>query len=161
MICLSRLLPLRVEQSCSCPLELQTVVVKSKLSTLPVPELTIGHNLLPVHSTFCLTDCMLVLCCNVTLLPQSSKEVFTPKLYVFLNNQPDTLIIPILFCYTTLHVSGIFSAHHQEFSTVYSALVSFMQVSDDHFRAESGWMELQFHPDSPWESSSETCFILL
>ena len=27
-----------------------------------------------------------------------------------------------------LHVSGIFSAHHQEFSTVHSALVSFMQV---------------------------------
>jgi hypothetical protein len=30
----------------------------------------------------------------------------------FLNNQPDALIIPILFCYKTLHVSGIFSAHH-------------------------------------------------
>jgi hypothetical protein len=49
----------------------------------------------------------------------------------FLNNQPDALIIPILFCYKTLYVSGIFSAHHQEFSTVHSALVSFMQVSDD------------------------------
>jgi hypothetical protein len=35
---------------------------------------------------------------------------------------------PILFCYITLHVSGIFFAHHQEFSTVYSALVSFVQV---------------------------------
>jgi len=57
----------------------------------------------------------------------------------FLNNQPDTLIIPILFCYKTLHVSGIFSAHHQEFSNVHSALVSFMQVSDDCFQAESGW----------------------
>jgi len=33
----------------------------------------------------------------------------------FLNNQPDALIIPILFCYKTLHVSGILSAHHQEF----------------------------------------------
>jgi hypothetical protein len=42
----------------------------------------------------------------------------------FLNNQPDTLIIPNLFCYKTQHVSGIFSAHHQEFSTVHSALVS-------------------------------------
>ena len=42
-----------------------------------------------------------------------------------LNNQPDALIIPILFCYKTLHVSGIFSAHHQEFSTVHSALVKF------------------------------------
>jgi hypothetical protein len=32
----------------------------------------------------------------------------------FLNNQPDALIIPILFCYKTLHVSDIFSAYHQE-----------------------------------------------
>ena len=57
----------------------------------------------------------------------------------FLNNQPDALIIQILFCHKTLHVSGIFSAHHQEFSTVHSALVSFMQVFDDRFQAESGW----------------------
>jgi len=42
------------------------------------------------------------------------------------NNQPDALIIQI--CYKTLHVSGIFSGHHQEFSTVHSALVSFMLV---------------------------------
>jgi len=55
-----------------------------------------------------------------------------------LNNQTDPLIIPILFCYKTLHVSGIFSARHQEFSTVHSALVSFMQVSDDRFQTESG-----------------------
>ena len=47
----------------------------------------------------------------------------------FLNNQADELIIPILFCYKTLHVSGIFSAHHHKFSTVHSALVSFMQFS--------------------------------
>ena len=46
---------------------------------------------------------------------------------------------PNLFCYKTLHVSGIFSAHHQEFSTVNSALVSFMKFSDDRFQAESGW----------------------
>jgi len=57
----------------------------------------------------------------------------------FLNNQPDALIIQILFCYKTLHVSDIFCAHHQEFSTVHSALVSFMQVSEDRFQAESGW----------------------
>jgi hypothetical protein len=43
----------------------------------------------------------------------------------FLNNQPDAIIIQILFCYKTLNVSGILSAHHQEFSTVHSALVSF------------------------------------
>jgi hypothetical protein len=45
----------------------------------------------------------------------------------FLNNQPDALFIQILFCHKTLHVSGIFSAHHQEFSTVHLALVSFMK----------------------------------
>ena len=39
----------------------------------------------------------------------------------------------------TLHVSGIFSAHLQEFSTVNSVLVSLMQVSDDLFHAETGW----------------------
>jgi hypothetical protein len=42
---------------------------------------------------------------------------------LFLDNQPDAPIIQILFCYKTLHFSGIFSAHHQEFSTVHSALV--------------------------------------
>ena len=58
-------------------------------------------------------------------------------IYIFLfNNQPDASIIQI-YCYKTLHVSGIFFAHHQEFSTVHSALVSFMQVSDDRFQAES------------------------
>jgi hypothetical protein len=40
-----------------------------------------------------------------------------------------------IYCYKTLHVSDIFSAHHQEFSTVHSALVSFMQVFDDRFQA--------------------------
>jgi hypothetical protein len=55
----------------------------------------------------------------------------------FLNNQPEALIIQIYF-YKTLHVPGIFSAHHQEFSTVHSALVTFVQVSDCRFQAESG-----------------------
>jgi len=57
----------------------------------------------------------------------------------FLNNHPGAPTIPILFCYKTLHVSGIFSAHHQEFSAVHSTLISFTQVSDDRFQAESGW----------------------
>jgi len=52
-----------------------------------------------------------------------------------LNNQPDALIIQI-YCHKTLHVSGIFSAHHQEFFTVHSPLVSFMQVFDDLFQAQ-------------------------
>jgi hypothetical protein len=63
----------------------------------------------------------------------------------FFNNQQDALIIQNLFCHKTLHVSGNFSAHHQEFSTVHSALVSFMQVFDDHFQADS--------PDSAWKRS--------
>jgi len=65
--------------------------------------------------------------------------------HFFLNNQPDALTIQILFCYKTLHVSDILSAHHQEFSTAHSSLVSFTQVFDDRFQAESGW---NFHPDS-------------
>ena len=80
---------------------------------------------------------------------------------------------PNLFCYKTLHVSGIFSAQHQEFSTVHSAPVSFMQVFDDRFQAESGWncssiltllgsghQKLQFHPDSAWKRSSKICMKL-
>ena len=62
----------------------------------------------------------------------------TKGMNVFLNNQPDALIIPILFCYKTLHVSDIFSAHHQEFSTVHLALASFMQVFDDRFQSNDG-----------------------
>jgi predicted permease len=56
----------------------------------------------------------------------------------FLNNQQDALIIQV-YSVIKLHVSGIFSVHCQEFSTVRSALVSFMQVFDDRFQAESGW----------------------
>jgi hypothetical protein len=39
---------------------------------------------------------------------------------------PEFANYPNLFCYKTLHVSGIFFAHHQEFSTVHSALLIFM-----------------------------------
>jgi hypothetical protein len=42
------------------------------------------------------------------------------------------------FIKKTLHVLGISFAHHQEFSTVHSALVSFMQVFGDRFQAGSG-----------------------
>jgi len=48
--------------------------------------------------------------------------------YFFLNNQPDALIIKIYSVIKTLHISGIFSARHQEISTLHSALVSFNQV---------------------------------
>jgi len=60
------------------------------------------------------------LLCNEACIPGVCSDIFvTPysAFIFFLNNQP---------CYKTLHVSGIFSAHHQEFSTVHSVLVSFM-----------------------------------
>jgi len=65
---------------------------------------------------------------------------YSVAFFCFFNNQSDALInYQNLFCHKTLHVSGIFCAHHQEFSTVHSALVSFMKVFDDRFQAESGW----------------------
>jgi len=76
------------------------------------------------------------------------------------NNQPHALIIQNLFCHKNLHVSGNFFAHHQEFATVHSALVSFMQFFDDRLQAESGWNCKQFHPDSAWKWSSKTCMKL-
>jgi len=88
---------------------------------------------------------------------RSKLEVTNKKAGHLFNNQLDALIIPILFCYKTLHISGIFSGHHQEFSTVHSALVSFMKVFDDCFQAESGW---KFHPDSAWKRSSKICMKL-
>jgi len=49
-------------------------------------------------------------------------------LHFFLNNQPEALNYPNLFCHKTLHVSGIFSAHHQEFSTVHWTLRSILTL---------------------------------
>jgi hypothetical protein len=46
----------------------------------------------------------------------------------FLINQQDARIAQILFFQNTLHVLGIFFAHHQEFSTVHWTLVYFLQV---------------------------------
>jgi hypothetical protein len=66
---------------------------------------------------------------------------------LFLNNQTDALIIQILFCYKTLHVLGYHFAHHQELSTVHLALVSFMQVFNDRFQAESEWNILTNYPN--------------
>jgi len=59
-------------------------------------------------------------------------------MYFFLIKKNKRTNYPNLFCYKTLHVSDIFSVHNQ-FCTVHSALVSFMQVFDDRFEAESGW----------------------
>jgi len=76
---------------------------------------------------------------SITRTHKFTNGRITSVLFFLINNQPDALIIPTLFCYKTLHVSGIFSAHHQEFSALHSALVSFMQVYDDRFQTESGW----------------------
>jgi hypothetical protein len=51
-----------------------------------------------------------------------------------------------LLCYKTLHVSGNLFAHHQ-FSTVHSALVSFMQALLT--------VSKQIHSDSAWKRSSK------
>ena len=46
----------------------------------------------------------------------------------FLIKPTDALISQIYFCQKTLHVSDSSSAHHQEFSTIHSALVYVEQV---------------------------------
>ena len=38
------------------------------------------------------------------------------------NNHLDASISKIYFCHKTLHVSGIFCAHHQGLSTVHTAI---------------------------------------
>jgi hypothetical protein len=96
-------------------------------------EILTGQSVVPVSSAFKVdTPCI-----HVTV----HHKIFLFKLPNRSTNYPD------FFYYKTLHVSGILSAHHQEFSTVNSALVSFMQVFDDRFQAESGW-------------NSETCRVL-
>jgi hypothetical protein len=45
--------------------------------------------------------------------------------YFVYNNQLDASNIQNLFCHKTLHVSGIFCAHHQELSAVHSAIGTF------------------------------------
>jgi hypothetical protein len=87
---------------------------------------------------------------RLTVLP----DVLKKSVFFLLNNQLDALSIQIFFCYKTLHVSRILSAHHQEFSTVHPALVSFMQVFDDRFQAVT--MEPHFHPDSAWSVRQNT-----
>jgi hypothetical protein len=68
-----------------------------------------------------------------------------------LNNQPDAPIIQVYSVIKPHMFRASSFAHHQEFSTVYSALLSFMQVL---------MTALQFHPDSAWTRSSKTCMKL-
>jgi hypothetical protein len=61
----------------------------------------------------------------------------------FIINPTKHINFPNLFCQETLHVSGSYSAHHQEFFTVHSALVYVMQVL---WQVSSRTrIELQFH----------------
>ena len=73
---------------------------------------------------------------NVVVHSEEIQVLNSPKhqrIHLFLNNQADALIIQIYSVIKKLHVSGIPSAHHQEFCTVHSALVSFMQVFDNRY----------------------------
>jgi hypothetical protein len=74
--------------------------------------------------------------------------------HFFLNNQLDALIIQI-YCHKTLHVSGIFSAHHQEFSTAHSAL-----VVSCRFLMTASKQSQDGTSDSAWKRSSQTCMKL-
>jgi hypothetical protein len=56
-----------------------------------------------------------------------------------LNNQPDALIIQIYSVIKLYMFRASSLPIIRNFSTVHSTLVSFMQVSDDRFQAESGW----------------------
>jgi len=93
-------------------------------------------NKVPFHNVqSCFTICVVRLYIHVTVHRNG-----------FLFKQPTRRTnYPNLFCYKPLCVSDIFSAHHQDFSTVHSALVSFMQVFDDRFQAESGWNQCRMY----------------
>ena len=56
----------------------------------------------------------------------------------FLNNKPDALINQIYSVIKFYMFRASSLPIIRSFSTVHSALVSFMQVSDDRFQAESG-----------------------
>ena len=72
-----------------------------------------------------------------------------------LNNQPDALIIQIYSVIKLYMFRTSSLPHHQEFSTIYSALVSFMQGFWWPFPNRVRIPE--FQPDSVWKRSSKTC----
>jgi len=57
----------------------------------------------------------------------------------FLYYQPDEIIIQIYSVTKFYTFQAPSLPNHQEFSTVHLAVVSYMQVFDDRFQAESGW----------------------
>jgi len=92
---------------------------------------------------YCLGSGHFVIVCLSLMAPSKwtlwNNSIKLQFYHFFLNKQADALIIQTLFCYKILHVSGNLFAHHQDFSTVHSALASSMQVVVDRFQAESGW----------------------
>jgi hypothetical protein len=70
----------------------------------------------------------------------------------FLNNQSHALIIPILFCYKTLHVSGIFSAQAESGWNCQRSLETCMKLTSTECTVENSWW---------WaEKMPETCRVL-
>ena len=67
----------------------------------------------------------------------------------FLNNQSDAIIMQIYSVVKLYMFRASSLPIIMEVSTLHSALVSFMQVFDCRFQAESGWN--YFHPDSAWK----------
>ena len=90
-------------------------------------------------SEYCLPDLKVPYTCAVIFLQCQQRGCEARSGFRTFKQPTRRTDYPNLFCYKTLHISGIFSAHHQEFSTVHSALVSFMQVFGARFQAESGW----------------------
>jgi hypothetical protein len=76
------------------------------------------------------------------------------KTFFFLIKTNRCTNFPNLFCQETLHVSGSSSAHHQEFSTVHSALVYVMQVWWRLSCTTRMELELEFHRGHAWKLSS-------
>jgi len=73
---------------------------------------------------------------------QLSDSVVTAA-YFFVMKPTDALISQIYFFQETLHVSGSSSAHHQQFSTVHSALVYVMQVWWHTRVSQKEWTKLR------------------
>ena len=69
--------------------------------------------------------------------------------YFLFKKPTDALISQIYLCKESLHVSGSSSAHHQEFSTVLSALVYIMQVLMTAFK--------HYQDGTHLESCLQTC----
>jgi len=57
----------------------------------------------------------------------TTQRLIPDYFYIFVIKPKDALIFPNLFLSRNSHVSGSSSVHHQEFSTIHSALVYVMQ----------------------------------